>query len=66
MERCLSEAQKERAKFCLANIKDKLVAIEQELHLENADKHYIGEKIESVYWDTKCIKSMCEEISDGE
>ena len=50
-----------RALGCIANIEDKIKAIKQELLKEKPYKYYINEKIDSVLWDAKCIKSMSKE-----
>ena len=59
MEYTLNEIEKARAIGCVENIKDKLVAIEMELNKTKPFKDYISEKINSICWDSNCIKLMC-------
>lgn len=60
----LNEDEIRRAKMCVANIKDKLQAIESELERSYSYKYYIAEKIDSVCFDSNCIKRMCEVEED--
>lgn len=55
----LDEEQHERAIWCIANINDKLAAIDKELLNERAYKSYILEKLENIEWDFTCLKNMC-------
>lgn len=53
-----------KAKMCVANIKDKLQAIETELLTrEKPYKPYINEKLSSITWDVNVLNSMM--IGDG-
>lgn len=61
----LNKEEKARAISCVNNIQDKLSAIKIELISENVHKSYISEKIESICWDSNCIKSMCEVRKNG-
>lgn len=48
-----------KAKMCVANIKDKLQAIETELLTrEKPYKSYINEKLSSITWDVNVLNSM--------
>ena len=54
----LNEEEKRRLKMCIANIKDKLQAIESESLNDKPYRCYLKEKIDSIIWDVNCIESM--------
>lgn len=55
----------ERAKICVAEIKDKLKAIETELETrERPYKYYLMEKLKPILNDVECIISMSNEKGD--
>ena len=57
----LNEDEIKRAKMCVANIKDKLYAIEKEINeTQRPYKHYLKEKLDSIIWDTKVLNNMIE------
>lgn len=62
----LDEKEKERAKLCVVNIKDKIEAIENELNKEFSYRSYITEKIESICWDSNVIKRISEMETEEE
>lgn len=56
----LDEDEMKRAKMCVANVLDKIKAIDSELLNKKAYKNYILEKMNSIDWDITCLKSMCD------
>lgn len=62
----LNEEEKSRLKMCIANIKDKLTALESESLNERPYRYYLAEKVDSILWDANCIKSMTKQkTKDG-
>ena len=61
----LDEEEKNRAKMCVANIIDKLQAIDTELNTrEKPYKTYLKEKMESINWDVKVLNNMINKGDD--
>ena len=61
----LDEEEKSRAKMCVANITDKLQAIDTELNTrEKPYKTYLKEKTDSINWDIKVLNSMINKGDD--
>ena len=61
----LDEEEKNRAKMCVANIIDKLQAIDTELNTrEKPYKTYLKEKMDSINWDIKVLNNMINEGDD--
>ena len=61
----LDEEEKSRAKMCVANITDKLQAIDTELNTrEKPYKTYLKEKMDSINWDIKVLNSMINKGDD--
>lgn len=56
----MEEEEINRAKGCIYNIRDKLNAIDLELHTEKPYLPYLLEKLEPIENDIRCLKSMCE------
>ena len=56
----LTDQEKETFKMCLANIEDKLHALQCESNQDHCYKTYIKEKSNSIYYDIKVILNMCE------
>lgn len=57
----LNENEIKTAKMCVANIKDKLYAIEKEVtETQRPYKHYLKEKLDSIISDTRVLNSMIE------
>lgn len=56
----LTEEEIKRAKMCISNIDDKLLAIATEVNnTEHPYKGYLKEKIDSLLHDAKVIFNMC-------
>ena len=61
----LDEEEKSRAKMCVANITDKLQAIDTELNTrEKPYKTYLKEKMDSINWDIKVLNNMINKGDD--
>ena len=61
----LDEEEKNRAKMCVANIIDKLQAINTELNTrEKPYKTYLKEKMDSINWDIKVLNNMINKGDD--
>lgn len=61
----LDEEEKNRAKMCVANIIDKLQAIDTELNTrEKPYKTYLKEKMDSINWDIKVLNNMINKGDD--
>ena len=61
----LDEEKKNRAKMCVANIIDKLQAINTELNTrEKPYKTYLKEKMDSINWDIKVLNNMINKGDD--
>ena len=61
----LDEEEKNRAKMCVANIIDKLQAIDTELNTrEKPYKTYLKEKMGSINWDIKVLNNMINKGDD--
>ena len=56
----MEEYEKERIESCISSIQDNLEAIRKEIKLERPYKYYILDKLEPIFYDVKCIKSICE------
>lgn len=60
--RYLEKEEIQRAKMCVANIKDKIDSIYNEVYtVEKPDKGYLKEKIDSIIWDSNVINNMVSE-----
>lgn len=55
----LSELEIERAKMCVANLVDKIQAVNMEILCINPHKSYLNEKLQSILWDTNVLINMC-------
>lgn len=62
----LNGSEKNQVWGCYENIQDKLNAIREELIRGECYKSYILEKIESVCWDSNCIKAVCEDEQNND
>lgn len=61
----LDDEEKNRAKMCVANIIDKLQAIDIELNTrEKPYKTYLKEKMDSINWDIKVLNNMINKGDD--
>lgn len=61
----LDEEEKNSAKMCVANITDKLQAINTELNTrEKPYKTYLKEKMDSINWDIKVLNNMINKGDD--
>lgn len=61
----LNKEEKQRAKECVYNIKDKMNAIENEVfYKDKSYKEYLLEKLQSILWDTNCLINMCKSKGD--
>ena len=56
----MEEYEKKKIEDCIYNIQDKLGAIKAEIELDKPYKYYILDKLESIFYDVKNIKSICE------
>ena len=57
----------DRAKMCIAGIKDNLNSVEVEVITnKRAYKRYLNEKLSNILTDVNCLISMCEEGDDSE
>lgn len=56
----MNEYEQQKAKDCVYNIRDKLNAIDLELHKEKPYLPYLLEKLEPIENDVRCLIAMCE------
>ncbi len=63
----LNDEEVKRAKLCVANIKDKMLSVDNEINNTNKPcKSYLREKLDSITWDVNVLNKMIENNEEEE